>query len=199
VRVAVANTRQSLTGSALDHLVIPRPGGFLDAALGFGVLAGDALGVDAQKDVDTVARPLCDLGSGYARIDNYLHFFNAAPLRSAARRYPHGAARAALWLEAPRARARQPDASTRLTRGGSSPLPDSPASAGTRRGRSASPAAMQCRVVKDQRGGSRKIVLSGVSLAGRTRPLVGRRQSVTIFPATRGPVENSVCHDHHQS
>jgi hypothetical protein len=142
VRVAVANTRQSLTGSALDHLVIPRPGGFLDAALGFGVLAGDALGVDAQKDVDTVARPLCDLGSGYARIDNYLHFFNAAPLRSAARRYPHGAARAALWLEAPRARARQPDASTRLTRGGSSPLPDSPASAGTRRGRSASPAAM---------------------------------------------------------
>src|SRR5262245_35481211 len=60
-------------------------------------------------------------------------------------------------------------------------------------------AAQQCRVVKDQRAWSRKIMLFGVSPAEGTRPLVGRRQSVTIFAPTRGPVEYSVCHDHHQS
>src|SRR5262249_54358734 len=32
-----------------------------------------------------------------------------------------------------------------------------------------------------------------------TRPLAGRRQSVTIVSVTRGPVEYSVCHEHHQA
>ena len=63
----------------------------------------------------------------------------AAPLRSAARRR-----RAALWLEAPRARARQLGAVEPGFWVGSSPLPNSPASTGIRRERSASPAAMAC-------------------------------------------------------
>jgi hypothetical protein len=49
----VANTRQSLLRTALDHLVIPRLGGFFDPAQGFGLLAGDALGVDAKQKFAT--------------------------------------------------------------------------------------------------------------------------------------------------
>jgi hypothetical protein len=45
MQLAAPNTWQSLAPAALDHLlIIPRPGGFLDPALGFGWLPGDALG-----------------------------------------------------------------------------------------------------------------------------------------------------------
>jgi hypothetical protein len=64
---------------------------------------------------------------------------NQARLRCAP---PHGAARAALWLEAPRARARSDVRANCICSGGSSRLPHFPASAGTRRERSAWPAAM---------------------------------------------------------
>ena len=63
---------------------------------------------------------------------------NQARLRCAP---PHGAARAALWLEAPRARARSDVRANCICSGGSSRLPHFPASAGTRRERSAWPAA----------------------------------------------------------
>ncbi len=54
---------------------------------------------------------------------------------------PHGAARAALWLEAPRARRARSGDQVPGSWGGSSPLWQCPASTGTRRGRCASPAA----------------------------------------------------------
>ena len=54
---------------ALDHLlIIAGPGGFLDAALGFVLLPGDALGVDPQQHVDAVARPIGDLRGGYSGV-----------------------------------------------------------------------------------------------------------------------------------
>ena len=47
------------------HLsVLAGPGGFLDTALGFVLLAGDALGVDPQQNVHAVASPLGNLGRG---------------------------------------------------------------------------------------------------------------------------------------
>src|SRR5215472_4658680 len=56
-------------GLAPDHLlVVPRPRGFLDAALGFVLLAGDALGVDTQQYVHAVARPVGCLGGGHSRV-----------------------------------------------------------------------------------------------------------------------------------
>ena len=58
MRVAVPNTCQSLAGLAHGvYFVVPGPGGFFDAALGFGLLPGDALGVDPEQHVDAVARP----------------------------------------------------------------------------------------------------------------------------------------------
>jgi len=69
MRVAVPNTCQSFAGPALDHLlVVPGPGRFFDAALGFGLLPGDALGVDTQQDVDAVASPLSYLRSGHPSV-----------------------------------------------------------------------------------------------------------------------------------
>jgi hypothetical protein len=54
---------------ALDRLlVVPGAGGFFDAAPGFGLLPGDALGVDPQQHVHAVARPLGDLGRGHPRV-----------------------------------------------------------------------------------------------------------------------------------
>ena len=49
-------------------LVVPRPRGFLDAALGFVLLAGDALGVDTQEYVDAVTRPVGDLRGGHSGV-----------------------------------------------------------------------------------------------------------------------------------
>ena len=40
----------------------------LNAALGLVLLAGDALGVDPQQDVDAVASPLGDLRGGYSGV-----------------------------------------------------------------------------------------------------------------------------------
>jgi hypothetical protein len=52
-----------------DHLVIVAgPGGFFDAALGFVLLPGDALGVDAQQHVHAVASPLGDLGRRHSGV-----------------------------------------------------------------------------------------------------------------------------------
>src|SRR6516225_563510 len=50
-------------------LIVTRPSGLFDAALGLVLLAGDALGVDAQQHVHAVARPVGDLRSGYARVE----------------------------------------------------------------------------------------------------------------------------------
>jgi len=59
---------------ALDHLLtLGRPGGFLDPALGFVLLAGDALGVDPHQDLHAVARPLGDLGRGYPGVQPGRH------------------------------------------------------------------------------------------------------------------------------
>jgi hypothetical protein len=56
-------------GSAPDHLlVVLGPRGFLDAALGFVLLAGDALDVDTQRYVHAVARPVGDLRGGHAGV-----------------------------------------------------------------------------------------------------------------------------------
>jgi hypothetical protein len=44
-------------------------GGLFDAPLRLVLLAGDAFGVDPQQDVDAVACPLGDLGSGHARVE----------------------------------------------------------------------------------------------------------------------------------
>ena len=61
MRLAVPNTCPSLADS-LDHLiVVPGPGGFLDAAFGFVLLSVDAPGVDPQQHVHAVASPLGDL------------------------------------------------------------------------------------------------------------------------------------------
>jgi hypothetical protein len=68
MRVAVTNTCPSLA-DLLGHLiVVPGSGGFLDAALGFVLLAVDAPGADAQQNIDAVTRPLGDLGRAIGRI-----------------------------------------------------------------------------------------------------------------------------------
>ncbi len=62
-----AHTCPSL-GAWVPHLLmVPGHGDFVDAALGLGLLSGDALGVEAQQHVRSVARPLGHLGSGDAR------------------------------------------------------------------------------------------------------------------------------------
>lgn len=43
--------------------------GFLDAALGFVLLAGDALGVDPQQEIHAVARPLGDLRRWHSSVE----------------------------------------------------------------------------------------------------------------------------------
>ena len=69
MRLAVANTRESSAGSALDHLlIITGPDGFLDAALGFFLLPRDAFGVDPQQDIHAMACPFGDLGRGYSGV-----------------------------------------------------------------------------------------------------------------------------------
>jgi len=45
-------------------LVVAKLGDLFDTTLRLVLLAGDALGVDAQQDIDAVAGPLCDLGAG---------------------------------------------------------------------------------------------------------------------------------------
>ena len=68
MRVAVANTCPS-SADSLDHLiVVPGPGGFLDAAFGFVLLAVDAPGVDPQQNIDAVASPLSDLRCGHSSV-----------------------------------------------------------------------------------------------------------------------------------
>ena len=67
-RLAVPNTCPSLADS-LDHLiVVPGPGGFLDAAFGFVLLAVDAPGVGPQQNIDAVASPLSDLRCGHSGV-----------------------------------------------------------------------------------------------------------------------------------
>ena len=69
MRLAVPNTCQSLAGPALDHLlVVPGLDRFFDAAHGFGLLPGDALGIDPQQYIDAVASPLSDLGRGHSGV-----------------------------------------------------------------------------------------------------------------------------------
>ena len=68
MRVAVSNTCPS-SADSLDHLiVVPGPGGFLDAAFGFVLLSVDAPGVDPQQHVHAVASPLGDLWGGYSGV-----------------------------------------------------------------------------------------------------------------------------------
>jgi hypothetical protein len=68
MRMAVPNTCPSPADS-LDHLiVVPGPGGFLDATFGFVLLAVDAPGVDPQQNIDAVASPLSDLRCGHSGV-----------------------------------------------------------------------------------------------------------------------------------
>ena len=68
MRVAVPNTCPS-SADSLDHLIaVPGPGGFLDAALGFVLLAVDTRGVDPQQNIDAVASPLSDLRRGHSGV-----------------------------------------------------------------------------------------------------------------------------------
>ena len=70
MRPAVPNTCPSLSRRGGNHLrVLAGPGGFLDPALGFGLLAGDALGTDPQEYVHAVARPLGDLGRWHSGVE----------------------------------------------------------------------------------------------------------------------------------
>ena len=65
MRVAVPNTCPSLRG-VLGLVLITGPfrrfGGRLDASFGVFLLAGDALGVNAQQDAGAVPGPFGDLG-----------------------------------------------------------------------------------------------------------------------------------------
>lgn len=62
MQVAVPNTCQSPRSPAGTHRISALPQRFADPALGELVLARDALGVDAQQDVDAVPGPLGYLG-----------------------------------------------------------------------------------------------------------------------------------------
>src|SRR5262249_42759752 len=75
MRVAVPNTcpsfarcRSSSSGCPWHVLTLAGHGGFLDPALGFVLLPRDALGVDAQQDVDAVSCPLGDLRGGHTSV-----------------------------------------------------------------------------------------------------------------------------------
>ena len=68
MRVAVPNTRPSWVDSH-DHLiVVPGPGGFLDAAFSFVLLTVDAPGIDPQQHVDAVTGPFSDLRCGHSGV-----------------------------------------------------------------------------------------------------------------------------------
>jgi len=66
---SVCQIRAKVWRRGLDQLlVVPRPRSFLDAALGFVLLAGYALGVDAQQDVNAVSCPVGDLRGGHSGV-----------------------------------------------------------------------------------------------------------------------------------
>ena len=50
-------------------LVLAGLSGFLDTALGFVLLAGDALGINPQQNVHAVSCPLGDLGCWYSSVE----------------------------------------------------------------------------------------------------------------------------------
>src|SRR5215471_13077095 len=71
MRPAVPNTCPSLSRRGPRLPLLVELGGFFDTALGFVLLAGDALGIDPQQDLHAVACPVGDLGRWYSSVEPY--------------------------------------------------------------------------------------------------------------------------------